>query len=691
MPIETNSVGIRPVGRPQTSSSTEGVTRREDGSSSGFSPKTNVSIKNAVNDMTGILSKISANQQEGMERLPENLQKVIQNVMKQAFSMNETLAQGIGSTLESQRFSMEQLAGFSRMLSQMAVLSEKGYSMEISDQMQALLTNLKSYLTEQEGSVFEPVLLNKMAFELLDTKTAEELPQALYEMLSQLQMAGGSSVPQTNTEGSSFQFLKQLVQFFMPRPAGGGDGAQPNTQQSQQGSAQQGVPQQGPQAGQQGVPQQGPQAGQQGVPQQGPQAGQQSVPQQGPQAGQQSVPQQGPQAGQQGMPQQGPQAGQQGMPQQGPQAGQQGVPQQGPQAGQQGMPQQGPQAGQQGMPQQGPQAGQQGVPQQGPQGSQQQMPQQGTQQSQQGRSFFGENPQMARQNGDSGMVRQGTPQGLNNSQWQGANETQNQQPSSQNLALQHAREQLLQQPMQNTAQTMQTMKSLAQLLLKNAEMTQQDTMMLQNFVNGKETLMSENDARHLQNLLRLCQQNVPATVQQAAIQQNIPDLPRLWAFMQLCDMAFAKNLKGRDLKRASRDVADFVTSMRHSMGGENSSVRGQRSMNFMIPLFLGMGDNEVSYPSYIHVYDENVRDQETNIEKKETWLRLCVLTDNIGAVELTCRVYEENHLDMRVFFSSHEVANDFREYVPELKGALRESSLKLEDFKIGAVGERRFL
>ena len=66
--------------------------------------------------MTGILSKISTNQQEGVEKLPENIQKVIQNVMKQAFSMDETLAQGIGSTLESQRFSMEQLSVFSRML-----------------------------------------------------------------------------------------------------------------------------------------------------------------------------------------------------------------------------------------------------------------------------------------------------------------------------------------------------------------------------------------------------------------------------------------------------------------------------------------------------------------------------------------------------------------------------------------------
>ncbi len=285
------------------------------------------------------------------------------------------------------------------------------------------------------------------------------------------------------------------------------------------------------------------------------------------------------------------------------------------------------------------------------------------------------------------MVRHGTPQ---HPQWQGRGAAPQGQEQSQSAALQQAREQLLQQPIQNTVRTMETMKGLAQLLLKNATMTPQDTAMLQNFVNGQERVMSENDARHLQNLLRLCQQNVPATVQQAAIQQNMPDLPRLWAFMQLCDMAFAKNMKGRELKKAGRDVADFVSSMRHSMGGENYSVRGQRSLNFMIPLFFG-DDNDVSYPSYIHVYDENGRDPETNMERKETWLRLCVLTDNIGAVELTCRVYEENHLDMRLFFSNTETANQFREFVPELKDNLKASSLRLEDFKIGAVGERRFI
>jgi len=103
-----------------------------------------------------------------------------------------------------------------------------------------------------------------------------------------------------------------------------------------------------------------------------------------------------------------------------------------------------------------------------------------------------------------------------------------------------------------------------------------------------------------------------------------------------------------------------------------------------------MGE-ESTYPAYIHVYDEKQPDPETGEMKKETWLRLCVLTDNIGAVELTCRVYHENQLDMRLFFSNTEIANEFRSQVDALRSSLRDSSLKLKELKVGAVGERRFM
>ena len=254
--------------------------------------------------------------------------------------------------------------------------------------------------------------------------------------------------------------------------------------------------------------------------------------------------------------------------------------------------------------------------------------------------------------------------------------------------MQAAKNLLLKQPMQNTQQTMDTMKSLAQFLMRNSEtMSPRESMLLQNFVNNSQKMFPETEARHLQNLLRLCQQNVPAVVQQAAVQHKLPDLPRLWAFMQLCDMAnLSSQMTPRAFKKAGRSVSDFANIMRGFMGSDNSTVQNQRSFQMMLPLYLG--GNETSYPTYLSVYDEDVEDPDTGVKKKETWLRICVLTDNIGAAELIFRVYEGNQLDMRFYFSQMEVAEDFRAYVSDLRGAIRETSFNIGEIRIGSIGER---
>ena len=231
------------------------------------------------------------------------------------------------------------------------------------------------------------------------------------------------------------------------------------------------------------------------------------------------------------------------------------------------------------------------------------------------------------------------------------------------------------------------MKNLAKFFMHRPETTARDAATLQNFVNNTQQMMPESEARHLQNLLRLCQQNVPVTVQQAAVQQNLPDLPRLWAFMQMCDMAKLTNqMNSKAFKRAGRDVAEFTNSMRQAMGGENSAVQNQRSFQMMLPLYIGSNDH--SYPTYLSVYDENEKDKETGENKKETWVRICVLTDNIGAVELTFRVYEETQLDMRFYFSQRDVARDFRSYMEDLRNSLRETSFNIGEIRIGSIGEK---
>jgi len=108
-----------------------------------------------------------------------------------------------------------------------------------------------------------------------------------------------------------------------------------------------------------------------------------------------------------------------------------------------------------------------------------------------------------------------------------------------------------------------------------------------------------------------------------------------------------------------------------------------------MPLY--MGDNEASYPTYLNVYDEKTKDEQTGEDKKETWLRICVLTDHIGAAELVFRVYEETQLDMRFYFSRIDVAEEFRSmYLDSLKNSLKDTELNVGEVRVGGVGERMF-
>ena len=687
MPMETSmNVGIRPVDRPQAPGAAEGLGRRGEGggSSAAFSPKTNVAIQNAVDDMAGILARIASNQTEAVDKMPADLQKMIQNIMKQAFSLEETLGQGLGSSLESQRFSMDQLSAFSRMLTQMGKLMDKGMSLEVSDTMQTLLTNLKTMVSSENNAALEPVLLTKAAFELLDNKSFAELPKDVQQLLLALQPQG---MPPTAIAGesSSMNFLKQLVQYFMPRPAAGSEAAAENAPQGQmtqgQGTPGQAAPGQAMAQGQQAAPGQ---------------AGQQAATTPG-----QTAPGQAGQTGQAGQP---PQPGP-GVPQTsaGQMAAQPQTAGQGQNLTSQGQPLtgQGQQAAVPGQAQAQPAApGAPGAP--GAQLTGQQM----TGQSQApGQNMTGQTNTAGQAmtgqtaNNSQGLPAQNMAQGqrlsapVNNQAAPYQTDGQGQQTAAaegrpQQAAMQQAKNQLLSQNMENTPQMMNALRDLGQLLMKEGNLTQKDALLMQSFVNGKEALLSAKESQQLQQLIRLCQANIPATVQQAALQQNIPDLPRLWAFMQLCDMSMTRNMTARQLKKAGKDVAMFVLSMRHSMEGDNSIVPGQRSLNFMLPMYMG---EETTYPSYIHVYDEKRPDPETGEMKKETWLRLCVLTDNIGAVELTCRVYQENQLDMRLFFSNTESANEFRSQTEALRSSLRDSTLRLKELKIGAVGERRFM
>lgn len=700
MAMEANAANaagsLQRIQRPQTTGSTDAVTRRGDGaSSSPFAKETNVSIRNSIADLSSVLGRISQGQEDSVEVLPDHLQKVIRNVMESAFSLSATLEEGLGSTTESQRFSLEQLGTLSRMLTQLGALAEKGVQVsDFSESMQTLLRNLKSLLTAQEGgNSLEPALLNKLSFQLLDAKALEDLPAALQQaltVLAQTQPQQGAS------ETSSFDFLKSLVQYFMPRPGeesvstimqesgqtmpeGDADAetsANPSMRDMSEGGAKE-VRQET--AGQmpEAANEETNAAQKEGEAVLGKEAALRKAATQQPQRNGAVL-----QQNAEGMePDLLPDA----------EDGASETTQQQKVSGQaettEGKGQTKTSQEQSGAQQQKALA--QGNAAEGKGQSSEQMLR-GAQQE--GKST---ESAVSRQDAQPQSTSQKSTE-QNTAQEKSLQQGRNPAGSSTNTSTNtqgEAKASARQMPvMQNTPQLMQSLKETASFMLKNMPITEKDAALLRDFINNGQKLLPDKEAKQLQLLLRLSQNNVPAAVNQAAVQKNLGDLPRLWAFMQLCDMTAVKDMKEQQLKRAGKDVAEFAASMKRSMeGGSLFQTDGKgnvhRSLNFMLPLYMGEGEKQ-SFPAYANVYNEEKYSPEDGSMHKETWLRLCVLTDHIGAVELTCQVYDAKSLNMRVLFSEASAVEEFKSYIPEFKESFRTMALELTDLKVSMAGSK---
>jgi hypothetical protein len=683
MAMEANAAGlsnVAPIQKSQPVSNTEKIERRsgDTSGSSPFSPETNVTIKNSIEDMAGILSKVAAMQNTTADEIPQQLQKILQSIMKSAFSVDASVAEGMGSTVESQRFTVEQLTTLSRMLTQMGIMSEKGALTSVSDSMQTLLGNLK-ILDGANGEVLNAVALNKLAFQLLGTKEVSDLPEQLQVFLGQ-QLTTSGTLAGSSQQTAGNGFLKQLIQYFMPTTQGGrettvaseqNNTANANNINSNSNSNSNTITQNknvnttnNNTNNTNNTEQKNTTATRANVVVQNRTANTDTNTVQNSNTENVTMVKGERASGTVN-------SNSIGIPLKGDMGGteknvaanaENAAPQAKDQSQKMGN-----------MLQKENTENVIGTKQDSTVMRTAQEPEadQGNMSPLLMKEKVSENPAMKQ------TTMTDTKNTLSdNTVLQSQNMTQQSAAVMKNFAA-----------IKNIPQAMDTMKSLASLLLRDANLSEQDRTLLQGFVNGTEKTLSEQDAKQLQLLIRLSQKNMPAVIQQAAYKQDLPELPKLWAFVQLCDLSELKSMQSHELKNAGKNISDFATMLKNTMTGDSNVTENQRSISFMMPLYLG--DNEKSYPTYIHVYDEKKQSNEASGEyQKETWLRLCLLTENIGAVELVCQLYENQNLNVQLLFSDGTVAKNFNEYIPEFKDSFVDSSLVLKDLKVGTVGSK---
>lgn len=704
MPTNVNSAvgpSIQPAGRTAETKTDRIAINKDGSSSSAFAKQTDVKFTNSVDNMSAVLDKI-ANSRLGTEAvLPKQLQEMINNVVRNAFSLENSLGEGLGSAMASERYSAEQLTILGRIFQQLGNMAEAnavsasqltggqaGGSVmagELTDVLQLMMANIKNIIGESalSGNTgdLELVQLNKLAFQLLNSGNADGLPEDLARLLQQLsgQLASFGQADAASGQGNGDTgIMKQLIDVLFPKPLSGNaaDTAAGNTAPggaSAGSMAGSNVPQ-GNAAGGSVMAGSGNAGAAGGA--SGQVAGENQPLQQNGQGANTApgVSQNSAASGGQGTLAANTAQGQAQTAGNNAQLAQQNPASPGGQAAAnaaQGQPvanaATGQTAGNNASEMQQNAAGRAGQAADKADNSQgsQQIARNGN-----GQSFAGAHSRAAELENNPLFRQIFSRYGYTQETGVVKNPVQQAQQSQPQLA--------------NNQQTVAAFKDMAQLLLKDSSLTAKDAQLLQDFVNGSQEALSQQDAKQLNLLLRMVQGNIPAAIQQAGQQQGMEGLPKLWAFLQLAELGTLKNIKARDLKNASKEIKTMLSSMKGAVSSEGSyKADGQKSISFVMPLYIG--ENEQSYPAYVNLYHEPPHEDERGRLRKDTWFRVCVLTENIGAVDIVCQLYEGNNLNLRVRFSDQEAVQAFSEYLPDIRKALYDTSVHLNDLKVGTV------
>lgn len=659
---------IQPASRSSETKTDKIAVSRDGGSSSGFAKQTDVKFTNSVDNMSAVLEKISTAKLGNDNGLPQQLREMINNVVTKAFSLDSSLGEGLGSAMASERYSVEQLTSLGRIFQQLGNMAEANAvagqvsgettAGQLSDALQTMMANVKTLLANNSlgGNTadLELVQLTKLAFQVLNNGNTGNMPQKLETLL---QMLAGQQMGQTPEGGTASQATDKLWQNTASQTVSNGNGAVNQTVGNGNGAVSQSNAQDGTvkqlvdllfpklsasnssQANQNGIA-----GGDKGL------LARQAV---------NAYNNTGSQA--------------QVTSNTGSQA----------QATINSQPSQGQPASN--TAGQNPQMNTASTAESaigGAKASQTNVSSEtATKTSSQP---VGENLQQNQQAGVSPKVLHQAAELENNPLFKQifSRYGYSQETGVVRQPTQTAQQEIPQLP--NNQQVVDSFRNLAELLLKDSNLTAKDMSLLKDFVNSSQTQLSQQDAKQLNLLLKMVQSNVPAAIQQAGQQPGMEGLPKLWAFLQLADLGSLKDLKAKDFKNANKEIKTVVSSLKNSISSEGSyQADGQKSISFVMPLYIGEGGH--SYPAYINLYDEPEHEDECGRKRKDTWFRVCVLTENIGAVDIVCQLFEGNNLNLRINFSDNEIVKDFGEYLPDIRKALYDTSIHLNDLRVGTV------
>ncbi|HEY3425712.1 MAG TPA: hypothetical protein VGL27_13010 [Negativicutes bacterium] len=220
--------------------------------------------------------------------------------------------------------------------------------------------------------------------------------------------------------------------------------------------------------------------------------------------------------------------------------------------------------------------------------------------------------------------------------------------------------------------------------LPNMELKTGIQQLWQQLELSSQATMTEEEQIILRQLLATATTKVPQLIQQASTEQDLPEFKELWALLKLATAAQWTNIPQAKLQKASQALSELATSMQKTTALHGETTASQTTVALTIPLYFGEGLQP--YPAYIHVYHEREQNGEAPEEQcYDTWLRICLVTENIGVVDMVFHLYQENQVNVRVAFTSADPAALFTEAIPDIRTVFADYPLNLADMNVSTT------
>ncbi len=144
-----------------------------------------------------------------------------------------------------------------------------------------------------------------------------------------------------------------------------------------------------------------------------------------------------------------------------------------------------------------------------------------------------------------------------------------------------------------------------------------------------------------------------------------------------------KTLPEKVLQESAQTIRKIVETMSDFEPLKGSFTPKESAVaTFAFPLYLEPG--KMPYPAYVHVYHQEEREDSGTgtIQGKETWMRFCLGTENIGIVDVVFHLYGDNQLDVKVGFADNASADEFKEYIPDIEQGLSDAPVNLATINV---------